>query len=484
MGNDAMKDRMDFRWADVEPICVIRMVLRNVWMILAAVLIAVLGVRLAVDWLWTPQYSSTITYAVLSRSASASVRTNYTAANEVAAKFSSMLESELMCDVICEAMCCTTMPGTITASVVGETNMLQVTATCSSPKMAFEMVRTVDAHYSDLGAHIDQNAILHVLTNPQAPTGPSNSVNTRRMMMLAGMAAGAAMTAILVWFSISRDTIQNRAAARHKLDAKILASVPREKGGKRKQGKLISETNTSFYFRESFFQLQTAVEHGLSVRGDQPGGKVLLVTSVTVGEGKSTVAANLALALAKKYRAVMLIDADLRNPTQFRLFGRKATGPNGLAGLLRSSQLTAERVSNEIIYHKDTNLVTLFNEHPVRSATELLASENMAKLIAMVRRTVDYVIIDSPPVGMFADGDVLADLVDGSVLVVQQDTVPACDINDAIDAMDQGKAEFLGCVLNQVRTTPLLNRITGSYGYGYGWYGYGYGEKSKLGNSR
>ena len=77
----------------MEPICVIRMVLRNVWMILAAVLIAVLGVRLAVDWLWTPQYSSTITYAVLSRSASASVRTNYTAANEVAAKFSSMLEA-------------------------------------------------------------------------------------------------------------------------------------------------------------------------------------------------------------------------------------------------------------------------------------------------------------------------------------------------------------------------------------------------------
>ena len=62
--------------------------------------------------------------------------------------------------------------------------------------------------------------------------------------------------------------------------------------------------------------------------------------------------------------------------------------------------------------------------------------------------------------------------------------MPACDINDAIDAMDQGKAEFLGCVLNQVRTTPLLNRITGSYGYGYGGYGYGYGEKSKLGNSR
>lgn len=467
-----MKDRNDFRWADVEPICVIRMVLRNFWMILAAVLIAAMGVRLAVGWFWTPQYSSTITYAVLSRSASATVRTNYTAANEVAAKFSSMLESELMCDVICEAMCCTTMPGTITASVVGETNMLQVTATCSSPKMAFDMVRTVDANYSDLGAHIDQNAILHVLTNPQAPTGPSNGVNTRRMMVLAGIVAGAAMTAILVWFSISRDTVQNRAAARHKLDAKILAAIPKEKGKRRKQGKLISETSLSFYFRESFFQLQTAVEHGLS--GEQPGGKVLVVTSVTVGEGKSTVAANLALALAQKYRAVMLIDADLRNPTQARLFGRKAAGPNGLASLLRSSHLTAEQVSGEIVYQKDTNLVTLLNENPVRTATELLASENMAKLIAMVRRTVDYVIIDSPPVGMFADGDVLADLADASLLVVQQDTVPACDINDAIDAMDQGKAKFLGCVLNQVRTTPLLNRIAGNYGYGYG---YGYGEK-------
>ncbi len=65
---------------------------------------------------------------------------------------------------------------------------------------------------------------------------------------------------------------------------------------------------------------------------------------------------------------------------------------------------------------------------------------------------MDYIVIDSPPVGMFADGDVLADVADSALLVVRQDVVSACDINDAADAISQGKAAFLGCVLNNMQT--------------------------------
>ncbi|MFR8335185.1 MAG: P-loop NTPase [Oscillospiraceae bacterium] len=79
------------------------------------------------------------------------------------------------------------------------------------------------------------------------------------------------------------------------------------------------------YFQESFFRLRTAVEQA-PVSDHSKQGRVLLVTSVTEGEGKSTVASNLAMALAKKYRAVMLIDADLRNPTQIRLWAAKPWG--------------------------------------------------------------------------------------------------------------------------------------------------------------
>ena len=155
-GIKAMNQKNEFRWADVEPWCVLRMVLRNCWMLILAALIAGMGAKLALDWLWTPEYTSTITYAVLSKSASATSRANYNAANEVAVKYSSMLESHLMKERICQALGVDTLPGTITAQVEGETNLLQVSATAPSSRMAFEMVRAVDAHYPELGQHIDQ----------------------------------------------------------------------------------------------------------------------------------------------------------------------------------------------------------------------------------------------------------------------------------------------------------------------------------------
>lgn len=91
---------------------------------------------------------------------------------------------------------------------------------------------------------------------------------------------------------------------------------------------------------------------------------MLLVTSVTAGEGKSTVASNLALALAKKHRAVMLIDADLRNPTQIRILGRKAMGKQGLERLLQEESPDANRIMEAAAYDEATNLVTIISEAP------------------------------------------------------------------------------------------------------------------------
>ena len=104
-------------------------------------------------------------------------------------------------------------------------------------------------------------------------------------------------------------------------------------------------------------------------------------------------ASNLAMALAKKYRAVMLIDADLRNPTQIRLLGRKAMGKEGLDRLLQGTDLSENRVMQAAAYDEETNLVTLISETPCRNAAKLLASPNMAELLSVVRKTMDLSLI-------------------------------------------------------------------------------------------
>ncbi len=238
---------------------------------------------------------------------------------------------------------------------------------------------------------------------------------------------------------------------------------------------LISSALVSFFFRETFSRLQLSIEMESKKKSQKPGATVILVTSTTANEGKSTVSANLALAMAQKHNSVMLIDADLRNPTQMRLFGRSAARGNGLTGVLQAEYLDASTVISAAHYDEEKNLITLFNSQPTDNAADLLSSDNMEKLLDIARRSMDFIVIDSPPLGMFADSDSLAGLVDESILVVRQDVAAAADINDTVDLLKQSKTTFLGFVLNDFRSLSI-RRPRRSYGYHFGYgYGYGYG---------
>ena len=92
------------------------------------------------------------------------------------------------------------------------------------------------------------------------------------------------------------------------------------------------------------------------------------------------------------------------------------------------------------------------------------------RLIEVASASFDYIIIDSPPMSIMADAEVLAGIADLSVLVVGYDNVLVPDLNDAIDSLRDCKAEFIGCVLNNVYTLPGAHRTVGGYG-GYGGYG-------------
>ena len=103
----------------------------------------------------------------------------------------------------------------------------------------------------------------------------------------------------------------------------------------------------------------------------------------------------------------------------------------------------------------------------------LLSSASMEALLRQLR-VFDMVIVDTPPMGYFADTEVLIDNVDATMLVVRQDVTAACDINDAVDTLRAAKSRFLGCILNDMTSSVTEGQNYG-YGYGYGSYGYGYG---------
>jgi len=223
---------------------------------------------------------------------------------------------------------------------------------------------------------------------------------------------------------------------------------------------LISLLDPQCFESEQFKILRTNIF--VPVAGKAP--RSLLVTSVAPGEGKSFVAANLAISVARAIdRHVLLMDCDLRRPTAHSLLGFGKV--QGLSDYLTNGTSLPTLLQKT----KVPKLTLLPAGQPPHNPAELLSSERMADLIHEVseRYRDRFIIVDSPPPKLTAETFVLASQVDGVVLVVKYGSTPRDMVADLIAKM--GKNKILGCVLNHfdVRTPGYRYRYYGKY---YGKY--------------
>lgn len=201
--------------------------------------------------------------------------------------------------------------------------------------------------------------------------------------------------------------------------------------------------------------LNSLIENYPVVAEQVVGSTVLLVTSAAPGEGKSTVAANIAMALAMNGKKVLLMDCDIRNPSVGGMLGLRPG--KGVCELLKG-ETTLDEVFQ---YDKAHSLYVLPGGKPYANASEILDAPQMAQLLASVRELVDYVILDTAPVGMLTDTAVLAELADGALFVVKQDYAPIPHLVDAAEQLAESRIPLLGCILNGATAT------LGSYGQSY-----------------
>ncbi len=195
---------------------------------------------------------------------------------------------------------------------------------------------------------------------------------------------------------------------------------------------------------------QAQIEHGL---------QALLVASAVPGEGKSLTAANIALTLTTSYgRRVLLIDADLRRPSLHGLFRVPVT-----SGL--SEGLDAATVSRVSAIQLSPSLALLPAGRPVENPVPLLTSQRMADLIRDARQHFDWVIIDTPPVGLLTDANLLTKEADAALLVVHANRTPYSLVQKAVQAI--GKARIFGVVMNRLEDAPS---VAGASYAGYGKY--------------
>ena len=206
-------------------------------------------------------------------------------------------------------------------------------------------------------------------------------------------------------------------------------------------------------------------------------GNVLMVTSVLENEGKSTVAANLALAMAKKYSKVLLLDLDLHKPACRKILDQE-NPEYWTHDVIAGTVSLADAVKTDKLSRMD---VLMARHCTPQEADDFIHSAGLSAMLDEARKLYDFVVIDLPPMAVVPDPEAVMEYADGSLLVVRQNWVSSVDLNRAIGDLQRGKAKMLGCVLNNVYSTEILSGE--GYGTGYGRYGdYGrYGRYGKYG---
>lgn len=171
--------------------------------------------------------------------------------------------------------------------------------------------------------------------------------------------------------------------------------------------------------------------------------KIIVVTSSEPGEGKSTIAGNIALSMAQGDKKVILIDCDLRKPSLHKKFR-----VSNLVGL--SDVIVGKADLASAIHKYNKNLVVLTSGKIPPNPSEMLSSNTMENLLETIKNSFDYIVIDTPPVQAVTDSQILSTKADGTILVVRAEKTKKNSVDNAVNLLKKVNANIIGTVLNGV----------------------------------
>lgn len=218
----------------------------------------------------------------------------------------------------------------------------------------------------------------------------------------------------------------------------------------------------TFQIVEAYKIIRTGLLFALSTAQE----KSIVCTSAEPGAGKSTTCSNVAITMAQTGAKVILIDADMRKPTQHKIF--RANNAQGLSKLLSGLAAMKDTIQRDVV----TNLDLITSGPIPPNPSELLGSENMLNLLNRLSEEYDYIFIDTPPVNVVSDAFMLAKKVAGVMLVARQKQTHYEELQKAVESIRALEANVLGVVITDVSEQ---NKPYGAY-KSYKAYDYEYGK--------
>ncbi len=301
-------------------------------------------------------------------------------------------------------------------------------------------VDNAQQNYTNMSALLNNvsNLFLTVLAPAQLPTAPS-SPNIPQNILLAAFASLILSGGSIFLLEYLDDTVKDADGTRQVLNQPTLGTVWRIPGIQQPLDHLIVLKHPRSPLAESFRVLRT----NLRFAGIENPSGVVLVTSANPSEGKTLIAANLAITSAQAGKRVMLLDADLRRATMHHLFG--LSNKVGLSNLFLDHPPALQDVVQSTSV-EGLRIVTSGPQPP--NPAEILDSDYMDEILTNLRSQVDLLILDSPPVLAVADSGILGSRCSGAILIIKAGKTRSDACRHALARLAQANVKVLGVVLN------------------------------------
>jgi len=384
----------------------------------------------------------------------------------------------------------------ITVTSPEDTRILTISVEDESPEMAKKIADSVrEASVEHIQSIIGADTVKAIDGDLGAvvPTYPS-SPNWKRDSLI-GFFIGVVLAALVIILRyILDDTLKTQDDVENKIGVSVLVNLPYSEGidDSRYEKDSKEEENNKLKLRQNGQIITTTKEIRIkntiseaykklrsNIQFSGRDMRVLAVSSTVPDEGKSTVSVNLAISLAELGKKVIFIDADLRKNSIARRY-KLSRRVKGLTHYLSGVNAFDEVVCETNVKNMHMVFAGIIPPNPA----ELLESVYFRELIKQLRKTYDYVVIDTPPVGAVIDGAIIGKECDGVVMVIGSGDISYKLVERAKEQFETSGSRVIGAVLNKVPTGKNGRKFGNYYGKYYGKYygqGYGYGYGSYYG---